>query len=65
MHSISSACCLQGKYHDPASQQGPVKAHKFARLAKIPPLACGQSAPFDKGVNPEPAKLTANAIPGN
>jgi hypothetical protein len=22
-----------------------------ARLVKIPPLACGQSAPFDKGVN--------------
>ena len=45
MLSISSACCLQGKYHDPASQQGPVKAHKFARLVKIPPLACGLNLP--------------------
>ncbi len=23
----------------------------YTRLAKIPPLACGQSAPFDKGVD--------------
>ena len=41
------------------------KAMRPAWLAKIPPLACGQSAPFDKGVNPGPAKLAANAIPGN
>ncbi len=42
------------------------KAMRPAWLAKIPPLACGQSAPFDKGVyTARPAKLAANAIPGN
>ncbi len=52
MHSISSVCSMQGKHHDPASQQSLVKAHKPARLAKIPPLVrCAhESAPFDKGV---------------
>ncbi len=42
------------------------KAMRPVRPAKIPPLACGQSAPFDKGVDTAgPAKLAANAIPGN
>jgi hypothetical protein len=35
-------------------------------LAKIPPLALTrESPPFDKGVNPGPARLAINAIPGN
>ncbi len=42
------------------------KAMRPAWLAKIPPLACGQSAPFDKGVyTTGPARLAANAIPEN
>jgi hypothetical protein len=32
---------------------------------KIPPLACGQSAPFDKGVNPGAAKLAAKTASGH
>jgi hypothetical protein len=42
------------------SRQRRKKALKAAWLGKIPPLACGQSAPFDKGVrHRSPASMNA------
>jgi hypothetical protein len=46
-------------------QQGLVKAGRSACLMKIPPLACGLSAPFDKGVNQGLPIPAASTLPGN
>ncbi len=44
----------------------PANGHETSLAGQNPPLACGQSAPFDKGVyTAGPAKLAANAVPGN
>ena len=67
MRALSVLRCFPSARQQPCAgfMQCRQKAMRSACLAKIPPLACGQSAPFDKGVNPGPAKLAANAIPGN
>ena len=68
MRALSVLRCFPSARQQPYAgfMQCRPKAMGPAWLAKIPPLACGQSAPFDKGVyTTGPARLAANAIPGN
>ena len=53
MRALSVLRCFPSARQQPCSgfMQCRQKAMRPAWLAKIPPLACGQSAPFDKGVN--------------
>ena len=67
MRALSVLRCFPSARQQPCAgfMQCRQKAMRSARLAKIPPLGFAESAPFDKGVIPGPAKLAANAIPGN